>query len=153
MGVRLAPDVPTTAEMARGVAVAGLLLAADVHLELWFEGYRRVAVIGPLFLVGAIGGLLLGPVALAVRSRLTAVAVLAYGAGTLAAFTLSVTVGLFGFHETVGGVPQAMAAAGEAVAVLGGAATLALDGAGRQGATGPGSQSRGRERCRPARTN
>jgi hypothetical protein len=37
-------------EPARGLAVAGVLLSAVVHLDLWYpQGFRHIATIGPLF--------------------------------------------------------------------------------------------------------
>jgi hypothetical protein len=51
---------------------------------------------------------------------------LAFGAATLVAFWLSVTVGLFGFRETTDGVPQLLCEIAEVVAVVCALAALTL---------------------------
>lgn len=106
-------------DVARGLAVAGVFLSADVHLDLWYAGgYRYFATIGPLFLLNAIGGLLIGLVLLCWRHWLPALAAAGYGAATLVAFYLSVTVGLFGLHEIASGEPQILAEVAEYVALV-----------------------------------
>ena len=91
------------------LAVAGaafLVWSGVIHLQLWFDGFRDISVIGPLFVIQGIGSIVLALV-LAVFRRL---ALLAAGAvllaGTAAALLLSVGVGLFGYHESLA-VPYA----------------------------------------------
>jgi len=103
---------------ARGLTAAGVLLSAVVHLELWAAGMRDVAVIGPGFLLNASGGLAIALATLLWRHWLPLAAALAFGAATLVAFVMSVTVGLFGVQETASGVPQVLAAAAEVAAVV-----------------------------------
>ncbi|RZU32553.1 hypothetical protein [Blastococcus saxobsidens] len=85
--------------------LGAVLLAAMgwLHLDLWFDGYRTIAVIGPAFLLNAVAGFALAVLLLVVPRRLLAGAA-ALGAlaaaGTLAALVLSTTVGLFGFVES-----------------------------------------------------
>jgi hypothetical protein len=83
----------------------GLTIAMGwIHLQLWFEGFRDVPVIGPLFLVNAIGAVVLAGALLAVPVRLlsaTAAVSAVFTAGTLAGLILSLTVGLFGVRETL----------------------------------------------------
>ncbi|WP_347057460.1 hypothetical protein ABC795_12205 [Blastococcus sp. HT6-30] len=86
------------------VAGAALLAAmAWIHLDLWFDGYRTIEVIGPGFMLNAIAGFALA-VALLVVPRRLLWPVAALGAptvsGSLAALLLSTTVGLFGFVES-----------------------------------------------------
>jgi hypothetical protein len=89
---------------------AGALLMLDsgvIHVRLWADGgYRGIAVIGPLFLIQGVAGVLLG-VALGVFRRL---GLIIAGAGLMAAtaagLLLSVYVGLFGFRESMA-VPYA----------------------------------------------
>jgi hypothetical protein len=88
----VAPAAPRAVTLAVRVVGAALLLAMGaIHLKLWFDGYRDIAWIGPLFLANA------------VLSVLAAAAVLLtpFAVGTLGGLVLSLTVGLFGFFESV----------------------------------------------------
>ena len=101
------------------VAVAGVLLSADVHLDLWYsQGFRDIPTIGPLFLLNAVSGVLIGLVVLSWSHWLPPLVAAGFGAGTLAAFYLSVSVGLFGLHEVASGQPQVLAEIAEYVAVV-----------------------------------
>jgi hypothetical protein len=87
---------------------AGLLGAmAGIHLYLWTQGYQDVPTIGPLFLLnGIIGALLTIGVLAAPTTPVTllpavAAAATLFTAGTLGALVLSLTVGLFGFVESL----------------------------------------------------
>jgi hypothetical protein len=84
--------------------LGALLLAAMgwIHLDLWWDGYRTIDVIGPAFLSNAIAGFGLAALSLVTpRPLVPWVAVLGalMAAGTLAGL-LSTTVGLFGFRES-----------------------------------------------------
>ncbi|MGY1723550.1 hypothetical protein [Blastococcus sp. SYSU DS0533] len=86
--------------------LAGAVLLAVMgwlHLDLWFDGYRTIDVIGPAFMLNAIAGFGLAVLLLVAPRRLLWLAA-ALGAltalGTLAALLLSTTVGLFGFVES-----------------------------------------------------
>jgi hypothetical protein len=86
--------------------VVGAALLAGMgwlHLHLWLDGYRTIDVIGPAFLLNAIGGFGLA-VLLLVTPRPLLKWVAALGAltalGTLGGLLLATTVGLFGFKET-----------------------------------------------------
>ena len=89
-----------------GLRAAGAALLAAMgwlHLDLWFDGYRTIAVIGPAFLLNAVAGFGLAVLVVAVPRRLlpwTACLAAVVAAGTLAALLLSTTVGLFGFVES-----------------------------------------------------
>lgn len=113
-------------------AVGAVLLATQgvVHLRLWADGYRSVATIGPLFLVGAVGALVVA-VAVLVTDRWW---VLAAGAllsvGQVAALVMSSTVGLFGFETRwmwTGTQGVAVWAELLAIAVLAGVAVWSRD--------------------------
>lgn len=90
-----------------GRVVGALLTAAmgGIHLVLWFDGFRDIAIIGVLFLLNAAGAAVLAVALVAVPRRLlAAVAGLAalFTAGTLAGLVVSLTVGLFGVREFLG---------------------------------------------------
>jgi len=74
--------------------------------------------IGPLFLLNAVSGVLIGLVVLSWSHWLPALVAAGFGAGTLVAFYLSVSVGLFGLHEVASGQPQVLAEVAEYVAVV-----------------------------------
>lgn len=86
---------------------AGLLLAmAGIHFYLWLDaGYRTISLIGPLFLLNTIGGVVLALALLAVPARLltvTATLSALFTLGTLGALLLSLTPsGLFNFQESM----------------------------------------------------
>jgi hypothetical protein len=84
-----------------GAALTGW--SAAIHLHLWSAGYRDIQTIGVLFLINAIGGIVLAVALLVVPSRfLTIVTMLAalYAASVLGALIISLTMGLFGFFES-----------------------------------------------------
>ena len=90
-----------------GLGAVAIIVIGAVHLELWaWHGYRNVHIIGPLFLLNAIGAAGLA-VLLAVRGGLLAeLGGIGFAASTLAAYLISVHRGLFGFIETPHGTPQ-----------------------------------------------
>ncbi|HKB53101.1 MAG TPA: hypothetical protein VKD22_03820 [Ramlibacter sp.] len=102
------------------VSTAFLVAAAGaIHLYLWFDYFRRVHVVGPLFLVNAAGGIVLAAALLARRSMLVVLAAGAYALGTLIAFVVSTRWGLFGYRERFWGSWQEAAGAIElTVAIL-----------------------------------
>jgi hypothetical protein len=85
------------------LAGAGLLVwMAWIHWHLWSTGYKHLHVVGPLFLVNAVGGVLMALAVLAVPSRwlsLTAAAGALMAGGTLAGLAISINIGLFGFKD------------------------------------------------------
>jgi hypothetical protein len=85
-----------------GVGLTGAM--GWIHLQLWVDGYREVPVVGTLFLLNAIGAVLLAVALLAVPVRLLSVAAAVtavFTAGTLAALIISLTAGLFGVRESL----------------------------------------------------
>lgn len=93
-------------------------MSAVVHFELWAQGVDEVPVIGPLFLLNAIGGLVIALAVLTWKHWLPVLASIGFNVLTLVAFALAVTVGLFGSQEVAAGVPQALAGIAELVALV-----------------------------------
>jgi hypothetical protein len=86
----------------RVLSALGLLAMGGIHLYLVFRGVG--GLLGVLFVLNAIGGLVLAIAMLAARRRLLLVAsVLSvlFVVSTLLALSLALTVGLFGIHETL----------------------------------------------------
>jgi hypothetical protein len=110
---------PSLLGLLRGLTAASVVVAADIHFVLWYhDGFRDIPKIGPLFLLNAVGGLVLGLLVVAWRSWIATFLAAGFGLVTLAAFYLSVTVGLLGIQETPGGGPQTHAEVSEWAAVV-----------------------------------
>src|SRR2546421_6988865 len=104
------PRRPTAAERGGRWAAALLLRLGCVallawigylHLHLWLEGYRHIPTNGPLFLLDAVAGFVLAAVLLAWPRPLAGLLTAGYTAATLAALLISLSVGLFGFRESI----------------------------------------------------
>ena len=111
----------------RYAAALAVLASVAIHLTLWFQGMRSVHVIGPAFLLNALGGMVIA--VLLARWRHPGAGALAacFGMATLGAFTLASTIGLFGDHESWEGFSVFAAAAVEILAVLLGLAIMLED--------------------------
>jgi hypothetical protein len=121
-GAELASDI------LRALTATGVLLSAAVHLQLWATGFRLLDVVGPAFLVNAIGGIVIGVLLLAWRSWVPPLLAVGFGVLTLGAFLWSTTPGgFFHVHERWASVPVWLAFASEVVAILGGIAVLAVE--------------------------
>lgn len=83
----------------RVLAAVAVLVSAVMHLYLWFEGYRSLEVIGPAFLLNAIGGAVIAVLVLVWAHWIPALLTFGFGASTLGAFVISTTFGLFGVQE------------------------------------------------------
>ncbi|HEX6517457.1 MAG TPA: hypothetical protein VF049_17970 [Nocardioidaceae bacterium] len=111
----------------RTLAAAGTFVSGLVHLWLWFDGFRDISVVGPLFLLNAIAGVAIAVALLAWRQWLPLFLAAGFGATTLAAFLISTTVGLFGVHEVFWGTSQVAAGIAEIVAMVAGGLGLWLE--------------------------
>ena len=86
----------------RAVSALFLLAMGGIHLYLVFHGVG--GVLGALFVVNAVGALVLTIAMVVVRGRLVPLACalsLLFMVGTLLALVLALTVGLFGIRETI----------------------------------------------------
>lgn len=102
----------------RVLAAAGVLVSAAVHLKLWLDGFRDLPVIGPAFLLNAVGGLVIAVLLVTWRHWIPLVLALGFGISTLGAYLISATVGLFGVHEVWTGVWVVTAEVSEVVAIV-----------------------------------
>jgi hypothetical protein len=101
------------------LACVGLLAwIGYLHLHLWLEGYRQIPTDGPLFLLDALAGFALAALLLAWAAPLTGLAAAGYAAATLGALLVSLTVGLFGFRESISASYVTQSLALEAITVL-----------------------------------
>jgi hypothetical protein len=83
-----------------------LIWSGVIHLQLWFDGYRSIAVIGPLFLVQGIGSIVVAFVLGLFRRLVLMVAGSVLLAATAVGLLLSAGNGLFGYRESLA-VPYA----------------------------------------------
>jgi hypothetical protein len=113
----------------RIVVAAAVLVSGLVHLKLWADGFRDTSVIGPLFLLNAVAGLVIAVGVLRWRSWPPLLVAVGFGASTLGAFAISASVGLFGVHEVWNGGAYAITAnVSELVAVAAGSWALYVEG-------------------------
>jgi hypothetical protein len=111
----------------RLLAAIAVLVSAAVHLYLWQDGMKDVDVIGPAFMLNAVGGAVIAVLLLAWRHWIPSFLTLGFGLSTLGGFIISATVGLFGVQEQWQGWPVWTAAVSEVVAIVTGAWLLLQD--------------------------
>lgn len=73
---------------------------SGVHLYMWFDGVRVDKVIGPAFMLNAVGGAVIALLLFGWRHWIPPLLAIGFGLSTLAAFVVSTTVGLFGVEST-----------------------------------------------------
>jgi hypothetical protein len=118
------PATPQTGRRRAGAlalrltCVALLAWIGTVHLHLWLEGYRQIPTDGPLFLLDAVAGLALAALLLVWTTPLAGLLASGYAAATLGALLISLTVGLFGFRESISASYVTQSLAIETIAVL-----------------------------------
>jgi hypothetical protein len=102
----------------RIIAAIAVLVSAYVHLREWLDGMRHVHVIGGLFVVNIVAGVVIAGLLLTWKHWLAPFLALGFGASTLGGFALATTsAGLFGDHEKWSGNYVWLAAASEVVAI------------------------------------
>lgn len=101
-----------------------MLVSGAVHLWLWLDGFRTIAIIGPAFMLNAVAAVVIAVLLVLWRHWVPLLLAIGFGASTLGAYLVSATVGLFGVHEVWTGGPVLTAAASEVVAIV--AAVVAL---------------------------
>jgi len=104
---------------ARIIAAIAVLVSAYVHLYEWLNGMRHVHVIGPLFVVNIVSGVVIAVLLVTWKQWFAPFLAFGFGATTLAGFAIATTsAGLFGDHEKWQGSYIWVAAIAEAVTVL-----------------------------------
>lgn len=117
----------TTATALRWVVAVAVVVSAVVHLLLWRDGMRDVAVVGPAFLVNAVAGVVIGVALVTWRHWLPLLAAVGFGAATFGAYLMSMTVGFFGVREQVWTTEAVVSAVTEVAAVVLGVAALVVE--------------------------
>ncbi|MFJ2779514.1 MULTISPECIES: DUF6529 family protein [unclassified Kitasatospora] len=83
----------------RLLLAATLAASGYIHAQLYIDGYRFVHIIGSLFLLQASTAFAVAALLLLAAPLLLRIAAAAIAIGSLAGFTASRTIGLFGFSE------------------------------------------------------
>jgi hypothetical protein len=94
----------TRGALALGIrlgSAAILVLVGYIHLHLWQEGYRQIPTDGPMFLIDALAAFVLAAALLAWARPVVGLLAAGFAASTLGALLISLSVGLFGFHESI----------------------------------------------------
>ena len=104
--------------LLRLTCVALLAWIGYLHLHLWLEGYRQIPTDGPLFLLDAVAGLVLAALLLVWAAPLAGLLAAGYTASTLGALLISLSVGLFGFRESISASYVTQSLAIESITVL-----------------------------------
>ena len=112
----------------RVIVAIAVLVSGAIHLKLWADGMKDIKMIGPSFLLNAVGALVIAVGVLVWRSWLPLLAAVGFGAATLVAFVISATVGLFGVHEVWTGGYVVTAYVSELVALVVGCWALYAEG-------------------------
>ncbi len=108
----------------RVLAAVAVAVSAAIHLLLWFDGMRDANVVGPAFMLNAVGGAVIAVLLLVWRHWIPPFLAVGFGLSTLGAFVISTTVGLFGVESTWEGWEAWTAVVAEVVAVVTGAVLL-----------------------------
>jgi hypothetical protein len=107
-----------TALILRLAGVVLLAWVGYVHWELWHEGYSTLANVGPAFLIDAIAGGVLALVLLVWPRPLVGLLAAGFVASTILALVISLSVGLFGFQESIHAPHVVQALVLESIAVV-----------------------------------
>jgi hypothetical protein len=102
----------------RVLAAAAVLVSAAVHLKVWVDSYRHLDVIGPLFMLNVVAGVVIAVLLVAWRHWVPLFLAAGFGGTTLVAFIIAATVGLFGVHEIWVSTTGITAGVAEIIALL-----------------------------------
>jgi hypothetical protein len=128
------------------LAAVAFLIGGIDHARLYHRGYAEVEVVGPLFLLNAIGTLVVILLLAAGRVRLFVLGVLAISLGSIVSIVLSHRSSFFGFAEGGWDADSTLILAAEIASVVLVLAAVGL-GAARQ-ATGGGAAEPARDQTR-----
>jgi hypothetical protein len=112
----------------RIIAALAVLASAYIHLHEWLSGMRHVHVIGPLFIVNIISGVVIAVLLVTWKHWLAPFLAFGFGASTLGGFAIAtMSSGLFGDHEKWQGGWVWGAAIVEAIAIVTGLLALSRE--------------------------
>lgn len=101
----------------RAIGATAAVVSALIHLYLWFDGVKDQGVVGALFVVNVVAGLVIAVLLVRWRHWVPLFLLAGFGATTFGAFLIATTAGLFGIHTDWSWYAW-LAAASEIVAVV-----------------------------------
>lgn len=114
-----------TAWALRIIVAACVITSGIVHFRLWQDGMRFVDIVGPAFLLNAVGGVVIGVLLLVWRHWIPLFLAVGFGLATLGAFVVATSPsGLFGVHSRWEGANEWISAITEALAIVLGSIAL-----------------------------
>ena len=84
----------------RTLAALVVMVSAVIHLYLWFDGVKDQGTVGALFVVNVVAGVAIAVLLLVWQDWEPLFLAAGFGAATIVAFLISVTVGLFGIETS-----------------------------------------------------
>lgn len=116
--IRAPRQTPATMTL-RTVTALAVLVSGIAHGYLYFfDGWGDIEVIGPLFMVNAVSGIVIAVLVLAWRNWVPLFLAFGFSLLTGAAFLISRWWGLFGIQDTVWGFWQILCLVAEAVGLV-----------------------------------
>lgn len=82
----------------RAIGATAAVVSALIHLYLWFDGVKDQGVVGALFVVNVVAGLVIAVLLVRWRHWVPLFLLAGFGATTFGAFLIATTAGLFGIH-------------------------------------------------------
>lgn len=119
----------------RRMGALAAVVSAVAHLYLWFDGVKDQGVVGALFVVNVVAGLVIAGLLVRWQHWIPLGLLAGFGAATLGAFLIAVTGELFGIHTGWSWYAWLLAVS-EVVAIICGLAGLVLEGHLRRARTG-----------------
>ncbi|HET9501404.1 MAG TPA: hypothetical protein VFO98_14205 [Marmoricola sp.] len=113
--------------MTRQIGAVAAVVTAVIHLYLWFDGVKDQGVVGALFVVNVIAGVVIAVLVLRWHHWIPLFLLAGLGATTLVAFLIATTSGLFGIHTDWSWYAW-LAAASEIVAIVSAASAAMQEG-------------------------
>ncbi|MEQ6903777.1 hypothetical protein [Nocardioides sp. YIM 152588] len=113
--------------MMRWIGAVAVAVSAVIHLYLWLDGVKDQGTVGALFVVNVFAGAAIAVLLVRWHHWMPLLLAVGFGASTLGAFLISVSVGLFGI-QTGWSWYAWLAAASEVLAVVAGVVAAAQEG-------------------------
>ena len=119
---------PAGANAWRVITALAVLVSGVTHFYLWqWDSWKDIDVIGPLFLVNAISGVIIAVLVLVWRHWFSLFLAFGFCVVTASAFLISRIWGLFGIQDTIWGWSQIVCLIAEVVGAVAAVVTFTLE--------------------------